>query len=190
GGDRDSAQVANLGPHPRAPSQDSLPPHPLADRDGQPRPGARRWTFAAAGSTLPTVLLPRSPWIRSAVAASVAFTCYAAWALWANRTHPPDARHLAAVTQGLYSALVTLLLTTLVEWLYRGHLTRTWRLTRCILGSVVLLVVSSVAVHTVAGTAELWLTVLPSWIFGSAYAVLYAVTLWRVECAQDEDRAT
>ncbi len=126
----------------------------------------------------------RSPVIRSLLAATVAFTFYGAWAWWANRMHDPPARQLAALTQGAYSAAVTLALTSLVELLYRGRLSRRLRLARCIAGSVFLLVVSSIGIHLLAGTAELLLTVLPSWIFGSTYAVVYAFALTRLERAQ------
>ncbi|MEO0421784.1 MAG: hypothetical protein AAF184_05580 [Pseudomonadota bacterium] len=133
--------------------------------------------------------LQHSPIVRSLVAAAVAFTFYAAWAWWANRMHSPSAQLMAALTQGAYSASVTLALTSVVELLYRGRQPRRVRFARCVIGSVVLLVVSSVGIHLLAGTAELWLTVLPSWIFGSAYAVAYAMALSRGDRECEETAA-
>lgn len=123
----------------------------------------------------------RSPLLRSSLAALVAFTFYAAWAAFANRMHGMEMIVMAAMTQGLYSAAVTFVMTSLVEILYRGGGPRRWRLTRCIGVTVLLLVVSSVGVHLIVGTAELLATVLPSWVFGSAYAVAYALGLARAE---------
>ncbi|MEL7538932.1 MAG: hypothetical protein AAFZ58_11080 [Pseudomonadota bacterium] len=125
--------------------------------------------------------LLRSPVARSIGASLVAFVFYAVWAAWANRMHDTAMIQKAAVTQGAYSAVVTFAMTSLVELLYRGSATVRLRLARSIFTTILLLVTSSVGVHLLVGTAEVFVTVLPSWIFGSAYAVIYAAGLARAE---------
>ncbi|MEL7025079.1 MAG: hypothetical protein AAGL69_15190 [Pseudomonadota bacterium] len=120
-----------------------------------------------------------SPRTRAVVAAVVAFAFYAAWAAWANRAHGLTGMTIAALTQGGYSAVVTLGMTSLIEWLFAGSGSLWQRELRCVSGTVLLLVFSSTAVHVVAGTAEIWMTILPSWIFGTLYALIYARSLAR-----------
>lgn len=88
---------------------------------------------------------------------------------------------LAGLTQGAYSAVVTLAMTTVIEWLFAGDGTIRRRQTRCVAVTVALLLASSVLVHVVAGTNEVVLTVLPSWVFGTAYTIAYAQGLARAE---------
>ncbi|MEM1114376.1 MAG: hypothetical protein AAGI11_20860 [Pseudomonadota bacterium] len=122
-----------------------------------------------------------SPAIRSALSALVALVFYGAWAAWANRMHDGSMVLRASVTQGLYSAAVTLVMTSMVEGLFRGQLSRIFRFVRAVLATVVTLVASSTAVHWLVGTEEIVMTVLPSWIFGSLYAVAYALGLYRAD---------
>lgn len=129
----------------------------------------------------PIARLLSSPLARSLCAAAVAFVFYAIWAAWANRMHDTSMIRLAALTQGSYSAAITFVMTSLVELLYRGNASIRLRVIRSVAATVVLLVVSSVGIHLVAGTAEVLVTVLPSWVFGSAYAFSYALALARAE---------
>ncbi|MEL7311295.1 MAG: hypothetical protein AAFN07_07290 [Pseudomonadota bacterium] len=113
------------------------------------------------------------------IAATIAFVFYALWAAWANRQHGAGDMALAALVQGGYSAIVTLGMTSLIEWLFAGSGSLWQRELRCVSGTVLLLVFSSTAVHLVAGTAELLMTILPSWVFGTLYALVYARGLVR-----------
>ncbi|MEM1264361.1 MAG: hypothetical protein AAGH76_18320 [Pseudomonadota bacterium] len=122
-----------------------------------------------------------SPLVRSLCAAAVAFAFYALWAAWANRMHDVSMIRLASLTQGSYSAAVTFVMTSLVEFLYRGDSGVGFRVARSVAITIILLVTSSVAVHLIVGTAEVLATVLPSWLFGSAYALSYALGLARAE---------
>lgn len=122
-----------------------------------------------------------SPALRSAFSALVALVFYGAWAAWANRMHDPAMMLRASATQGLYSAAVTLAMTSMVEGLFRGRAHRWLRLLRAVGVTVVLLVATSTAVHWLVGTEEILMTILPSWIFGSLYALAYALGLLRTE---------
>ncbi|MEM9209422.1 MAG: hypothetical protein AAGA61_09240 [Pseudomonadota bacterium] len=122
-----------------------------------------------------------SPAVRSALSALVALIFYAAWAAWANRMHDVSMVLRASATQGLYSAAVTLVMTSMVEGLYRGQAPRVIRFIRAVVATVITLVASSTAVHWLVGTAETLMTVLPSWFFGSLYACVYALGLFRAE---------
>ncbi|MEL6868786.1 MAG: hypothetical protein AAFO81_03205 [Pseudomonadota bacterium] len=130
----------------------------------------------------------RTAQARTLAASGIAFVFYALWAAWANRLHEPSAIAMAAATQGLYSALVTAGMTSLVERLFRGAWQLRWRVLRCTTATLTLLIVSSLGVHWLAGTAEVLVTVLPSWLFGSLYALVYALGLARAERSAEHTR--
>lgn len=138
-------------------------------------------TKPRGGNTERRLAWHRSPAVRAVVAASIAFAFYAAWGAWANRAYGSASMVLAGLTQGGYSAVVTLAMTSVIEWLFAGDGGIRVRQMRCVAVSVAALVVSSVLVHLIAGTAEVVLTVLPSWVFGTAYTVAYAQGLARAE---------
>jgi len=123
----------------------------------------------------------RSPVFRSICAAFVALLAYGSWAAWANRMHGLDMMLRGSATQGLFSAVVTLAMTSLLEALYRGTGSRRQRFVRAIACTVGLLVISSTGIHWLVGTKEILVTVMPGWFFGSLYAVTYAVGLSRAE---------
>lgn len=125
----------------------------------------------------------RSPVFRSLCAAFIALVAYGIWAAWANRMHGAEMALRASATQGLFSAMVTLVMTSFLEALYRGSASRMRRLLRATGSTIALLMVSSTGIHWFVGTQEILMTVLPGWIFGSLYAVTYAVGLSRAEAA-------
>lgn len=127
-----------------------------------------------------------SPVLRSIVFAGVAFFFYAAWAAWANSMHGQEMALRAAITQGTYSAVVTLVMTSLLEMLFRGGAPVFWRALRAVLVTTLVLMASSVLTHMIAGTLEIIMTVLPSWIFGSLFAVTYCLGLARGERRESE----
>lgn len=133
------------------------------------------------GDNPPVLSWMNSPVFRSALSALVALVFYGAWAAWANRMHDTSMILRASATQGLYSAGVTLIMTSMVEGLFRGPARRFLRLARAVAVTVLVLVASSTAVHWLVGTEEILMTVLPSWIFGSLYAFAYALGLFRAE---------
>ena len=59
--------------------------------------------------------------VRLIMSASVAFAFYFGWAYWANMDATDDGSLVlrSALVQGGYSALVTLLFTSIVEWVYK-----------------------------------------------------------------------
>ncbi len=122
--------------------------------------------------------------IRSILSAGIALVFYGAWAAWANRMHEMGMIVRASVTQGLYSAAITLVMTSLVEALYRGDAPRASRLFRAIAATVVVLVLFSSGIHLLVGTQEIFMTVLPSWVFGSLYAGAYAVGLSQADMSE------
>ncbi|MEM1439199.1 MAG: hypothetical protein AAGF61_09495 [Pseudomonadota bacterium] len=126
-----------------------------------------------------------SPVLRALAAATVAFVFYAIWGAWVNRSHGAESMLLAGLTQGIYSALVTLAMTSVIELFFAGAGAVRTRQFRCVTVTIGLLFVSSVLVHVVAGTAEIVMTVLPSWVFGTAYAIAYAHGLARAARRSD-----
>jgi hypothetical protein len=124
-----------------------------------------------------------TPLFRSICAALAALLVYGSWAAWANRMHGAEMMMRASATQGFFSAVVTLTMTAFLEALYTGAAPRMQRLIRSVVSTIALLVVLSTGIHWLVGTEEILITVLPGWIFGSLYAVVYALGLSRAEAA-------
>ncbi|MEM8548266.1 MAG: hypothetical protein AAGF46_08910 [Pseudomonadota bacterium] len=103
----------------------------------------------------------------------VALTFYTLWGVWANRDFGPQAMLLAGVTQGVFSALVTLCMTHFLEQLLAGTGSLWQRRLRAVSITTLALVLLSLVAHWLVGTEAVIMTVLPSWVFGTLYAIAY-----------------
>lgn len=119
--------------------------------------------------------------VRMAVSALFALLAYGAWAYWVNRGHGHQPAILAALTQGGYSLLLTLILSLVIEYLFRCL--RALPLGSYLLGLVTCLVLYTVswAVNYWAGTPEIVMTLLPGAIIGTVYTWTYIATLRRLQ---------
>ncbi len=99
-----------------------------------------------------------------------AFLGMGGWAFWANRMHEMPAPLIAGVVQGMISASLTIVMQMLIIALFR------WRQNPwlCILGASLMSLTTLLAMHTVARTPELLVTIALPWCIGVTYAVLFS----------------
>lgn len=97
--------------------------------------------------------------------------------------HGADMALRAALTQGSYSFVITLILTGLMEWLF--SCLSDWPKHRRFYGSTIpvclLLYFSSYSVNYLAGTPNILLTILPGAILSTLYAFSYIGALAKIE---------
>ncbi|MFK7732814.1 MAG: hypothetical protein AB8B48_14435 [Pseudomonadales bacterium] len=129
-----------------------------------------------------------SPGLRALGSAVAGFIGYGAWAWLANMNHGGEMALRAALTQGTYSFVITLILTGLMEWLFSRLIG--WPKRRRFLGSTIpvclLLYLSSYSVNYLAGTPNILLTILPGAILSTLYAFSYIGALAKIEKKIDE----
>ena len=122
-----------------------------------------------------------NPLQRSLISAFSALFAYAAWAYMMNSEHGFAAAIKAAAVQGGYSFFLTFVMTLLIEALY-GYVstmveteslknTLTWIITCSIIYS------SSWWVNVIAGTPEVFDTVILGYVVGGIYTLAYVLGL-------------
>lgn len=128
---------------------------------------------------------------RSLLGAFSAFFVYGAWAFFINHHHGYDVGMKAALTQGSYSFVVTLVLSLLMEALF-ANLSRPYakddnrassikqpEFWLTILITCVILYSSSWLVNVLAGTPEIFKTVSLGYVFGTFYTAVYTLNMQR-----------
>lgn len=104
---------------------------------------------------------------------------YGAWALWANLGHGSALGWRAAGTQFFVSFVVTLVITTLMEWVHARLSSSARRVWGAVGAAVGVSGSFTVALHLASGTPEILNTVAPVLTLGSLYCVAYAANLER-----------
>jgi len=121
--------------------------------------------------------LKRSPTARSLLSATAGFIGYGAWAAIANYSHGVEAALMAACVQGTFSFVITLILTGLMEGLYRHCKTAKYGGQITVVITCSILYISSYGINFIAGTPNIIYTILPGAIFSTVYVVGYVATL-------------
>lgn len=123
-----------------------------------------------------------SPALRLLVSASAGLLAYGAWAFIANMEHGNSMAYRAAITQGSYSFVITLLLTGIMEWSFKLHQgsSQRMRFWKTCIPVCVLLYLSSWVVNFLAGTPNIFLTILPGAILSSVYTFSYVAALGKI----------
>lgn len=119
--------------------------------------------------------------IRSVVSALLGFLAYGGWAFYVNYMHGLEAATKAAFTQGSYSFTVTLVMTLLMEYLFRLLSHPTLRFFATFFGTCAILYSTSWGVNALAGTPEIFMTILPGIIIGTIYTFGYTLSLARLQ---------
>lgn len=119
------------------------------------------------------------PTLRGLLMAVGAGCMYGAWALWANLGHGSAAGWRAAGTQFFVSFGVTLVITTLMEWVHAGPPSSARRVWSAIAAAVGVSGAFTVALHVAGGTPEILNTVAPVLALGSLYCMAYVANLER-----------
>lgn len=119
------------------------------------------------------------PTVRGVLMAIGAGCLYGAWALWANLAHGQAVGWRAAGTQFFVSFVVTLVITTLMEWVHARLSSSARRVWGAIAAAVGVSGTFTVALHFASGTPEILNTVAPVLTLGSLYCVAYVANLER-----------
>lgn len=117
---------------------------------------------------------------RTDVHMAFAFVMMGGWGLFANWGHPMPAPLVAALVQGLISAVITFALKRGLDGLRQnlGHERGWWLppLVMCCLSLGAL-----VALHLLARTPEILATILLPFLVSTSYAIIYNSLRWRKE---------
>lgn len=127
--------------------------------------------------------MPRGSRKRAVIVGCGAFLLFGAWALIANRAHPLPDMARAALTQGALSFTSTAFSVLLLEYLYGLGRTPGRKLVLAAVGTPAVILVTMTVVHALAGTPRIAVTLLPSGISGTIFAVAYTLNLRRLELA-------
>lgn len=124
-----------------------------------------------------------APLYRSALSAIAALLFYGGWAFYVNAMHGTMVALKAACVQGTYSMLLTLGMAVLIEALYR-FLLRFYRASATInwltiVVSCSIIFSTSWWVNAMAGTPEIFNTVILGYIIGAVYTTAYVFSISR-----------
>ena len=126
-----------------------------------------------------------SPFQRSIASATAAFLFYGGWAFLVNSMHGSMIALKAACVQGGYSFTLTFVMTVLVEGLFRvvSKLSVSAALVNwaTIVLTCVIVFTTSWMVNVVAGTPEIFKTVVLGYIIGGIYTVTYVFGLAKAQ---------
>ncbi len=113
-----------------------------------------------------------------------AFLFYGGWGFFANHLHPFAIATKAALTQGCYSFLITLALSSVMEFLYSNCPWPNRRGITTVSVTCLILYSTSWGINALMATPEILATILPGAIIGTIYTILYCIALNRAEGAR------
>ncbi|MEM7357765.1 MAG: hypothetical protein AAF431_01555 [Pseudomonadota bacterium] len=124
-----------------------------------------------------------NPFQRSLVSAFSGLVGYGGWAYLVNSMHGSFAGFKAACVQGSYSFLLTFVMTMMIEGLYRfmSELSDTEQFNKLATIVVTCAIIFSTSwwVNAMAGTPEIFNTVILGYIIGGVYTISYVIGLSR-----------
>jgi len=118
---------------------------------------------------------------RALLVGAGAFLLFGGWALFANRAHPAADMTRAALAQGGLSAASTTCSVLLLEYLYGLGRTPAHKVILGVIGTPVIILLTMTGGHLLARTPNVVATLLPSWISGTIFCVVYTLNLRRLE---------
>ena len=120
---------------------------------------------------------------RALLVGGAAFLLFGGWALVANRAHPAPAMARAALAQGVFSFVSSTFSVLLLEYLYGLGSTPARRIALAAIGTPAIVLLAMTCGHLLARTPNVVATLLPSWISGAIFSVVYTLNLRRMERA-------
>lgn len=120
-----------------------------------------------------------SPLVRSLLAGLAGFVAYGGWAVLANWSHGETIAIKSGLVQGSYSFCLTWVMTLATEWLHGLFLNLTYRVWRLMISICSVLFATAYSINYVAGTPEILMTIIPGFIIGSVYTLVYIMALER-----------
>ena len=126
-------------------------------------------------------LLRHSKKLRGLLAATAGLLVYGSWAFFINYEHGTLAALKAGLTQGSYSFVLTLSMAFLMEWLFQLSEQPRVQFSLTFFVTCLLLYSTSWGINALAGTPEIFLTILPGAILGTIYTLSYTLTLYKLQ---------
>lgn len=118
-----------------------------------------------------------TPIQRSLLSAIAGLVAYGAWAYWVNVMHGADKALMAACVQGGYSFALTFVMTILIEGIYRQFantpILSPYRRVATVLTTCAIIFSLSWWVNAMAGTPEIFRTVILGYFVGGIFTVGY-----------------
>lgn len=127
--------------------------------------------------------LRRSKTLRGLLAAAGGFLIYGGWAFFINYDHGLPAAIKAGFTQGSYSFTLTLTMAFFMEWLFGLSENPKWQFSLTFFTTCLLIYCTSWGVNALAGTPEIFLTILPGAAFSTLYTLSYTLALFKLRRA-------
>ncbi len=122
-------------------------------------------------------ILQESVYLRSLLSALIGALAYGAWGFAANYMHSADAALMVAGVQGTFSFVITLILTGVMEFLYKKLSYFKYAEIITIVTTCLILYISSYTINYLAETPNIILTILPGAIASSVFVWGYIYTL-------------
>lgn len=102
---------------------------------------------------------------------------YGGWAIFANFEHGIKPGVIAGLVQGVYAFISTLSITHIARWVFLKF-NCAWRgITVGFIASFIVMIALPLSVHNLAGTPDIWQTILPGLIWGSIYLIGFLISL-------------
>ncbi|MEM7077446.1 MAG: hypothetical protein AAF513_02350 [Pseudomonadota bacterium] len=123
----------------------------------------------------------RAALTRSLFAGIAGLLVYGGWAVFVNWTHGADLAWRAGLVQGTYSLILTFIMTLVTEGLFARLTNLRFRIpvTTGIIAAI--LFASAYGIHVVARTPEIIMTILPGFVIGTIYTLVYVMGLARAQ---------
>ena len=118
---------------------------------------------------------------RSVISALAGFLVYGGWAYFINAQYSQQAGIKAALTQGTYSFVITLVLALFMEWLFERSKHRQHQFKVTFISTCLLLYITSSGVNFLLGTPEILVTILPGSIVSTVYTFSYTLALSKLQ---------
>jgi|SRR6185369_12063180 len=129
--------------------------------------------------------MPRGSRRRALLVGLGACLLFGSWALFANRAHPVSDMARAGLAQGSFSFLSSAFSVLLLEYLYGLGRTPRRKVLLGAVGTPAIILLTMTGGHLIAGTPNVVATLLPSWISGTVFSIVYTLHLHRLERAPD-----
>lgn len=117
---------------------------------------------------------------RALLVGTGALLLFGGWALFANREHATSDMIRAAIAQGSFSFASSTLSVLLLEYLYSLGSTPLRQTLFAMIGTPAILLGVMTIGHLLARTPNVVVTLLPSWLSGCTFAVVYTLNLRRM----------
>ena len=129
-------------------------------------------------------LLRQCKTLRSLLAATAGFVVYGSWGFFVNYAHGLTVALKAGITQGSYSFTLTLIMSLIMEGLFQLSERPKVKFSLTFFIPCLLIYSTAWSIHTLAGTPEILLTILPGATISTLYTLytlFYTLTLFRLQ---------